>query len=118
MTDNLRRRVVETSTTGLEQFSVLHEVRQPEVSYFEDVVWPQQYVLGFQVSMRDQVQVSCFHPVDDLLEKLFDLFLRKIVVLYIVVQFPALSHLHNHEDVGSSVQHLIEFDYVGVVDEL
>lgn len=61
--------------------------------------------------------MGCFDTADDLYEKIFSLFLSEIVLIDVLVQIFPCSHLHDDVDIGGGVEDLIEFNYVGVIDE-
>lgn len=68
--------------------------------------------------MRDEVEVRVPHPADDLLEESLGLLLSDVIILYVIVQFPSVCQLHNHEDVVGRIQHLVQLDDVLMTDKL
>ena len=68
--------------------------------------------------MRDEVEVRIPDPADDLLEEGLRLILSDVVILDVVVQFPAVCELHDDEDVVGGVQHLVQLDDVLMTDKL
>lgn len=110
--------VIGTSTGGLEEASVLHEVGEAEVYYFDQAVMVDENVLRFEVSVSDKIGVGVGDTVDDLFEEETGIFLVDIVVLDVVVEFSPLCEFHDDEDVVGGVEHFVEFDDVVVVDEL
>ncbi len=68
--------------------------------------------------MGHQIEMGEFYAIDYFFEKMFDLLLLQLIVLEVLAQFPLAGHLHDHEDVSSGVEHLIQLDDVGVVEEL
>lgn len=58
-----------------------------------------------------------FNSVNNLPKEIFDFFLAQVMFLDVLVQLPSFRDLHYDEDIIGSVQHFIELDDVGVVDE-
>lgn len=56
--------------------------------------------------------------LNDLPEEQFDLLLGQVVMLDVLVQFSPGGHLHDHEDIIGRVEYFVQFDDIGVADEL
>lgn len=77
--------VVGASTGGLEEASVLHEVGEAEIYYFDQAVMVDKDVLRFEVSVSDKIGVGVGDPADNLFEEEAGIFLVDIVVLDVVI---------------------------------
>ena len=62
--------------------------------------------------------MGSFDSIDYLPKKPFGLALLQHIILNVLIQFPPVRQLHHHEDFSSSIEHLVQFYDIGVVDEL
>lgn len=69
LSDDLRGGVVDAATGGLEQSSILHEVGQSEIYNFDYTICIDEYILGFEVSVCDQVAVGVGQSLYELSEE-------------------------------------------------
>ena len=76
--------VVYAATGGLEQPSVLHEVGQSEIYDFDYTICIDEYILGFKVSMSNQVAVGIGQSLDELSEEELGLIFRYLIVLQVI----------------------------------
>lgn len=58
------------------------------------------------------------HSTDDLPEKKLGLIFRDIIILDVIVEFSSICEFHDDEDIIGSIEDLVKFDDVLVVDEL
>jgi hypothetical protein len=68
--------------------------------------------------MRDQIAMRVIDCLDDLPKEQSHVLLGKIVMLYILVEFSTLGHFHDDEDVVGGIEHLIQFDDIGMGNKL
>lgn len=99
LTDNLRRRIVRTPTSSLQQFPIFHNIRQPKIPNLDQIIRINQNILRLQISVRDMIPVYIFDPVDYLFEVEFCLFLGDFLVLDVVEELAVVCELHYDEDV-------------------
>lgn len=67
--------------------------------------------------MRNEIVMDVLYARDDLFEVEFGLVLVNIVILYEVIEFSIAGQLHDNEDIVGRVQHFVELDDVGMVNE-
>ncbi len=66
LTYNLRSGIVRTATGRLQQFPILHQIRQPEIANLDQIVTINQNILRFQIPVTDQILMHVLHASDDL----------------------------------------------------
>jgi hypothetical protein len=69
LSNDLGGSVVDAATGSLEQSSILHEVGQSEIHNFDYAICIDEYILGFKVSVRNQVAVGIGQSLNELPEE-------------------------------------------------
>ena len=68
--------------------------------------------------MGDVVAMNVLDPIDNLLEIELGLLLGDLLALNVVKEFAIVGQLHDYENIIVGVEHFVQFDDVGVVNEL
>ncbi|PLN78809.1 hypothetical protein BDW42DRAFT_174170 [Aspergillus taichungensis] len=116
--DDLGGGVVGAAAAGLEEVAVGHDVAEAEIGDLDVFLAVDEEVLGLEVAVDDLVAMAVLHGADDLLEELAGLGVVAAAPLDEVVEQLALGVLEDHDDVGLGGDDGVEFDDVGMAQQL
>jgi len=111
----LRRHVGRSAHNGVEEAVVFGMLGEAEVSDFEDVVFD-EYVLGFEISMRDSVFGELSKTIQYLDQVLHGLLLFEFALFEDLSQGASLRQLQHYVEIVDGLVHIVKPDDVGAFE--